>query len=49
VPRLKKQTYTRKYVLAEAAMWIQSLVQGNDTLREQLEQLKEQEKSIQLQ
>ncbi|KAJ5207266.1 hypothetical protein N7491_002103 [Penicillium cf. griseofulvum] len=49
VPRLKKQTYTRKYVLAEAAMWIESLVQGNDALREQLGQLKEQEKLSQLQ
>ncbi|OQE42219.1 hypothetical protein PENCOP_c004G02279 [Penicillium coprophilum] len=44
VPGLREQSYTRKYVLEEAALWIQSLVQGNDILHEQLKQLKEQEK-----
>ncbi|KAJ5365108.1 hypothetical protein N7517_007994 [Penicillium concentricum] len=43
VPGLKEQSYTRKYVLEETALWIQSLAQGNDALHEQLRQLKEQE------
>jgi hypothetical protein len=40
---LEKHSYTRKYVLEEAAFWIQSLLQGNDALKRQLEELKEQE------
>ncbi|KGO64936.1 hypothetical protein PITC_041550 [Penicillium italicum] len=48
VPGLEKQEYTRKYVLEEAALWIQRLVQGNDALHQQLGQLKEQEKLKQL-
>lgn len=43
VPGLEKHSYTRKYVLEEAAFWIQSLLQGNDALKRQLEELKEQE------
>lgn len=48
VPGLEKQEYTRKYVLEEAALWIQRLVQGNDALHQQLGHLKEQEKLKQL-
>ncbi|KAJ5503018.1 hypothetical protein N7463_005892 [Penicillium fimorum] len=48
VPGLKEQSYTRKYVLEETALWIQSLVQGNDALHEQLRRLKEQENLSQL-
>ncbi|KAJ5964722.1 uncharacterized protein N7479_004598 [Penicillium vulpinum] len=44
VPGLDKQSYTRKYVLEGAALWIERLVEGNDTLHQQLEQLKEQER-----
>jgi hypothetical protein len=44
VPGLEKHSYTRKYVLEEAALWIQNLLQGNDALEQQLQQLKEQEK-----
>jgi hypothetical protein len=44
VPGLEKHSYTRKYVLEEAALWIQSLLQGNDALQRQLGELKEQEK-----
>ncbi|OQE19771.1 hypothetical protein PENFLA_c018G00867 [Penicillium flavigenum] len=48
VPGLEKQSFTRKYVLEGAALWIQKLVQGNDALHQQLGQLKEQEKLNQL-
>ncbi|KAJ6124766.1 hypothetical protein N7471_012083 [Penicillium samsonianum] len=48
VPGLEKQSYTRKYVLEGAALWIQSLVQGNDELHQQLAELKEQERLNQL-
>lgn len=48
VPGLEKHSYTRKYVLAEAAIWIQKLLQGNDALEIQLQQLKEQERLNQL-
>ncbi|CAI7640329.1 unnamed protein product [Penicillium glandicola] len=48
VPGLEKQSYTRKYILEEAALWIQGLVQGNDVLHQQLGQLKEQERLNQL-
>ncbi|KAJ5824500.1 hypothetical protein N7447_006840 [Penicillium robsamsonii] len=41
VPELKEQSYTRKYILEETALWIQSLVQGNDALHEQLRRLRE--------
>lgn len=44
VPGLEKHSYTRKYVLEEAALWIQKLLQGNDALEQQLQQLKGQEK-----
>jgi hypothetical protein len=40
---LEKHSYTRKYILEEAALWIQSLLQGNDALQRQLGELKEQE------
>lgn len=43
VPGLEKQSYTRKYVLVEAAQWIQKLLQDNDALRQQLDGLKAQE------
>lgn len=43
VPGLEKHSYTRKYVLEEAALWIQSLLRGNDALQRQLAGLKEQE------
>ena len=48
MPGLEKQSFTRKYVLEGAALWIQSLVQGNDALHQQLVQLKEQERLNQL-
>ncbi|CAG8385128.1 unnamed protein product [Penicillium salamii] len=48
VPGLEKHSYTRKYVLAEAAIWIQNLLQGNDALEAQLQELKEQERLNQL-
>ncbi|KAJ5788183.1 hypothetical protein N7457_003173 [Penicillium paradoxum] len=44
VPGLENHSYTRKYVLREAALWIQELLRGNDVLHQQLAQLKEQEK-----
>jgi hypothetical protein len=44
VPGLEKHSYTRKYVLQEAALWIEKLLQGNDALEQQLQQLKQQEK-----
>jgi hypothetical protein len=43
VPGLEKHSYTRKYILEEAALWIQSLLQGNDALERQLGKLKAQE------
>lgn len=43
VPGLEKHSYTRKYVLMEAAQWIQKLLQDNEALRQQLNRLKEQE------
>ncbi|CDM26999.1 Helix-loop-helix DNA-binding [Penicillium roqueforti FM164] len=48
VPGLERQSYTRKYVLEEAALWIQKLIQDNVALHQQLGELKEQEKLTQL-
>ena len=48
VPGLEKHSYTRKYVLAEVAIWIQDLLRGNDALEAQLQQLKEQERLNQM-
>ncbi|KAJ5143189.1 uncharacterized protein N7515_001976 [Penicillium bovifimosum] len=42
VPGLQEHSYTRKYVLEEAALWIQSLLKGNDELRKQLADLEGQ-------
>lgn len=36
VPGLEGHSFTRKYVLQEAAGWIRELVKGNEVLREQL-------------
>lgn len=43
VPALGSHTFTRKYVLNETAKYIELLVQGNETLRRQLNVMKEQE------
>lgn len=48
VPGLERQEYTRKFILEETVLLIQRLVRGNDTLHQQLGQLKEQEKLKQL-
>ncbi|KAJ5571715.1 hypothetical protein N7535_005375 [Penicillium sp. DV-2018c] len=43
VPGLQDHSYTRKYVLEEAALWIKSLLKGNDELKNQLAELERQE------
>jgi hypothetical protein len=43
VPGLVDHSYTRKYVLEEAALFIQSLLKGNDELRMQLGELEGRE------
>jgi hypothetical protein len=46
VPALGKHHYTRKYILNEAAKFIESLTEGNELLRRQLDAMKDQERDI---
>jgi hypothetical protein len=46
VPTLGKHHYTRKYILDEAAKFIESLTEGNELLRRQLNAMKDQERDI---
>lgn len=46
VPALGNRNYTRKYILREAASYVESLVQVNKGLRRQLDGMKEQEKDL---
>jgi len=43
VPTLGKHSYTRKYILNQAARFIQFLTEGNELLRRQLNAMKDQE------
>ncbi|KAJ6109898.1 hypothetical protein N7486_002133 [Penicillium sp. IBT 16267x] len=43
VPGLERNDFTRKYVLDEAARFVESLVKGNEELYRQLESLKQEE------
>lgn len=43
VPGLERNNFTRKYILDEAARYVESLVKGNEELYRQLESLRQEE------
>lgn len=46
VPGLESQNFTRKYILDEAAKYIETLLKGNDTLRDELAHIGDDENRI---